>query len=166
MKYLFTLFLSLFLFNSTAFAAGYNVADAYKELRHNQTTFDKGVAAMDAAESKYLDHLFFVTDVAFRERMLMLRYARSGQAGEYIERYNKEIGNVLGSFEFIRPKTRVLQNVEATVIQAIREQQKFFNIWHKASAITAENLQKNYARHYNPLFLFSIGGMVLSKLRF
>lgn len=130
-------------------AEGMSVAQAYKMQRSKQTTFDKSIAKMDAEDSKYLDHLFFVTDLAFRERMMMLSLFQSYKDDMYIDKYNEEIGSLLASFEFIKPPTRNLQNVQDMVISAILDQQDFFNEWHKAKQGTSyyNKLIKDYARH-------------------
>lgn len=125
-----------------------SISQAYRALPHQRTQFNASHAKMSAQESKYLDHLFFVTDLAFRERMVMLRAFRGGKDHRYIETYNKEIGNLLGSFEFIEPPTRVLGQVEKLVIESVNEQRKFFNIWHKArGTIQYKQLQKSMASH-------------------
>lgn len=142
MKYLWLLVL-VFLAVPVYATDNYSVADAYKDLGHQQTIFDQSAASMTIGESQYLDHLFYVTDLAFRERMIMLRYAESGYANEYIEKYNEEITNILGSFEFIRPNTRALEAVEILVLEAVREQKKLFNLWADADAYTHNALKKS-----------------------
>ncbi len=148
MRYLFILgCMALLLSPISAHAEGMSVAQAYKALRHQQTTFDRSVAQMSAEDAKYLDHLFFVTDMAFRERMMMLSYFKSKKDARYIEKYNKEIGNLLASFEFIQPPTRTLQKVQDIVLSAITDQRSFFNEWHKARGTQKyNNLMSNYAR--------------------
>ena len=124
------------------------ISQAYRALPHQRTQFNASHAKMSAQESKYLDHLFFVTDLAFRERMVMLRAFQGGQDHRYIEAYNKEIGNLLGSFEFIDPPNRALGQVEKLIIESVSEQREFFNIWYKARGTSQyKQLQKNVASH-------------------
>lgn len=130
-----------------SYADGLTVGGAYKALNHKQTTFDKKASLLGADEVKYLDHLFFVTDLVFRERMLMLRYAQAHETGHYIESYNKEIDSLLASFEFITPPSHVLKQVQDLIIASIKEQQALFNQWHNASEAKARALRQSYASH-------------------
>lgn len=124
------------------------ISQAYRALPHQRTQFNASHAKMSAQESKYLDHLFFVTDLAFRERMVMLRAFHAGKDHRYIEAYNKEIGNLLGSFEFIEPPTRALGQVEKLITESVNEQREFFNIWYKARGTPHyKQLQQNIASH-------------------
>ncbi len=127
-----------------------SVSQAYRVLKHNQTKFNSAIAQMSAEEIRYLDHLFFVTDLAFRERMVMLQAFKSGKDTKYIDQYNKEIANLLGSFSLIEPPTSNLINVETLIISAINEQREFFNIWHKSRGTSQySNLQKNFISNKN-----------------
>ncbi len=129
-------------------AAEMSVAQAYKAQRHQQTTFNKDTAQMSAAESKYLDHLFFVTDMAFRERMVMLQYFYKKKDDQYIDQYNKQIGELLASFALVKAPGRSLPTVEKLVREAITEQQQFFNSWHKARGTEMYNsLSRGYTSH-------------------
>ncbi|PCI55232.1 MAG: hypothetical protein COB36_06300 [Alphaproteobacteria bacterium] len=143
-----TCVICLCFFSISVQAEEMSISQAYRALPHQRTQFNASHAKMGVLESKYLDHLFFVTDLAFRERMLMLRAFQVGQDHRYIETYNKEIGNLLGSFEFIEPPTRVLGQVEKLVIESVREQRAFFNIWYKARGTQQyKNWQRNVASH-------------------
>lgn len=143
-----TLILCLCFGSVNAHAEDMTISQAYRALSHQRTQFNVSHAKMSAPETKYLEHLFFVTDLAFRERMVMLRAFHAGKDHRYIEIYNKEIGNLLGSFEFIDPPNRALEQVEKLVIESINEQRGFFNIWHKARGTPQyKNWQKNIASH-------------------
>lgn len=131
--------------SAPAFASEMSVAQAYKLQHHKQTTFDKTRANISKQEAKYLDHLFFVTDLAFRERMVMLRYFQNKKDDVYIAQYNKEIEQLLTSFAFISAPNRKLQQVQDIVVLAIKDQQKFFNLWYMARGNAKYNaLQSNY----------------------
>ncbi len=124
------------------------VSQAYQALSHPRTQFSVSYAKMSEQESKYLDHLFFVTDLAFRERMMMMHAFRAGTGDVYIKVYNKEISNLLGSFEFIDPPTELLGEVEELVVGSIGEQREFFNIWDNARGTEKyQKLMKNVASH-------------------
>ena len=125
-----------------------SVAEAYKVQRHKQTTFNKKNANMSKLEAEYLDHLFFVTDMAFRERMVMLQYFGQRKDVQYIDHYNKEIGNLLASFELIKAPGRTLPHVEKLVEGAIIDQKKFFNEWHDAYGTDYyDNISRSHTSH-------------------
>lgn len=129
-------------------AAEMSVENAYKRLGHQQTPFKKSQARMTNAEKNYLDHLFFVTDLAFSERMTMLNYFNQGKDAAYIDKYNEEIKNLLASFELVKAPNRNLEQIEDIIIDAIKDQKNFFNVWHEyAGTPTYGNLQKNYAQN-------------------
>ena len=124
------------------------VSQAYQALPHQRTQFSVSYAKMSKKESRYLDHLFFVTDLAFRERMMMMHAFRAGTGAAYIKVYNTEISNLLGSFEFIDPPTELLEQVENLVVGSINEQREFFNIWDNARGTEKyKKFQKNVASH-------------------
>ncbi len=126
------------------FAAGMTVEQAYKLQKHQQTTFDKSVSTLSEEDAKYLDHLFFVTDMAFRERMTMLAYFRAHKADKYIEKYNEQISALLGSFDMIKAPNKTLALVEDEVKNAIKEQRAFFYEWHATRDVKYYNaLSKN-----------------------
>lgn len=143
------LFVILSLLNSgTVCAETMSVSQAYRVLQHQQTQFDSDKAHMSAEESRYLEHLFFVTDLSFRERMVMLQYFNAGTNQKYIDTYNKEIANLLGSFMLVEPPNNALKEVEALVIGAIDGQREFFNIWHRLHGTKQYiYLQSNMASH-------------------
>jgi len=131
-----------------AYAADMSVEQAYKALNHKQTTFNKNRASMNETESKYLDHLFFVSDLAFRERMVMLKYFKSKKDDQYIDEYNKQVGDLLASFALIKAPNRNLQQIEILLKGAITEQKQFFNEWNKARGNSHyDQLQRNYSSH-------------------
>lgn len=134
--------------SASVHAAEMTIDEAYRALNHKRTQFNKAEARMSKAESEYLDHVFFVTDLAFRERMVMLRYFKAGRSSDYIETYNTQINDLLGSFELIKAPEKNLKKVEKLILDSIREQQAFFNQWHKAKGTPYyTSLAKNYTSH-------------------
>ncbi len=121
-----------------------SIDEAYRMIPHKQTPFDPKQSRIKAADSKYLDHYFFVSDMAMRARVMTLRYFYGQNFGMDLERYNKEINDLVASFALI-PTPRHLQAVEKTLISAIKDQQMFFNEWEKVRGTPKfENLKKNY----------------------
>ncbi len=133
---------------TAAQAADMTIDQAYKSIPHGRTQFDQSRATMSAVESKYIDHLFFATDLAMRERVVMLRYFEYKNTAQYIEQYNKEIGNLLASFDLTKAPTKNLAQVEKLVIEAIREQQAFFNKRHKNNDAIPKRAMYSTYRNY------------------
>ncbi len=105
------------------------VEEAYAAVNHQRTQFKKVYAKMSQEEARYLEHLFFVTDLALRERMIMMRHFAQKRDEDYIEKYNAEIDNLLESFKLVSAPSPVLENVEDLVTDAIKEQKRFFEQW-------------------------------------
>ncbi len=110
-----------------AIAQDISIDDAYRAVPKDRVPFDMSIANMSAAEARYVDHLFYVTDMALRERIVMLRYFEENISSEYIEKYNKAIDELLSSFLLIEAPSAQLQKVEKLVINAIKAQKEFFN---------------------------------------
>lgn len=148
MNYILMLIFCLGLWPTVAQAEEMTISQAYRNLPHQRTQFSATYAKMSEKETEYLEHLFFVTDLAFRERMVMLRAFNAQRGHLYIEVYNKEISNLLGSFEFIDPPNQILEQVERLVLGSISEQRKFFNIWYNArGTMQYKELQRSLASH-------------------
>lgn len=124
------------------------VQDAYQAIPHQQTPFNKKRSKIPAKESKYLDHFFFVSDMALRARVMTLNYFWDRKRSMSIEEYNAEIDNFLSSFEFAKAPTEALVEAERLLIESIKEQQEFFNAWEKARGTDKFELySKNMANH-------------------
>ena len=124
------------------------IEEAYRAMNHKRTPFDKTKSNLKPAEVKYLDHLFFVTDLVFRERMIMLRHFHAGTDELYIMHYNGEIDNLLESFNLVSAPTADLEEVVEILIEAIRQQQEFFIDWNTAKGTPRyDALNKHYISH-------------------
>ena len=125
------------------------IEEAYRAIPHGRTKFDISRARMSTEEAEYLDHLFFVTDMALRERVVMLSHFFKGKDQLYIKRYNKEVGNLLASFELTKPPTKALKQVELLIKESIEEQQSFYKEWHKARGTSRyKSISSNYTSHH------------------
>ena len=138
----------IFGFTSPALAQEMSVKEAYQTLRHQQTTFKRSMASMSERESKYLEHLFFVTDMAFRERMVMLQYFGKRKDDQYIGKYNDQIGELMAGLALVQAPNSRLAQVTKLIKEAITEQKTFYNEWHNArGSAQYDALHKNYTSH-------------------
>ncbi|MGH1402738.1 MAG: hypothetical protein ACRBDL_00690 [Alphaproteobacteria bacterium] len=129
-------------------ASDITIDEAYRSIPHGRTQFDQSRATMSEEEKKYIDHLFFATDLAMRERVVMLRYFEEKKSASYIEQYNKEIGNILASFDLVRAPTKTLLQVEKLVLESVREQQAFFNKRYKNNDAIPKRAMYSTYKHY------------------
>lgn len=121
------------------------IEQAYLAIPHKRTQFDLKQSTLPDAEKAYLDHFFFVTDLALQKRMMMLHYFKKEQEQFYLKTYNTEIGNMIATFNLIPPPTEQLKKATDTLKTALRQQQKFFNDWADAKDTDKyRRLQKNY----------------------
>lgn len=104
-----------------------SIDDAYRAVPKERVPFDMSISKMSAPEAQYVDHLFYVTDLALRERIVMLRYFEEHRSADYIDEYNAQIDELLSSFLLIKAPSAELKKVEDLVINAIKAQRQFFN---------------------------------------
>lgn len=145
-KLLMPYLLFILLLATPVMATEMSIKQAYVALGHKQKTFDARQTTLSPQEAKYLDHIFYATDLAFRERMVMLKYFRQDKSASYIETYNKEINNVLVGFSLMNPPNKKLKKVENIIIEAVRDQQKFFNQLHALTPSDRKALLNSLAR--------------------
>jgi hypothetical protein len=110
-----------------ALAEEISISEAYQAIPHRQTSFDVKLSEMNAQEAEYLDHLFYVTDLAMRSRVVALTQLSDNNSLN-LENYNKEIDQILENFEMFYPPKR-LRKVAKTIQSAIQDQKSFINYW-------------------------------------
>lgn len=137
---------TFFIFAGNAAAQDITINEAYRLIPHKQTPFDQKQSRLSAAEKRYLDHFFFVSDMAMRAKVMTLRTFYLQNRSMSVERYNKEIDELLKSFDLIGTPHK-LQKVENIFKSAVRDQQGFFNDWKNASSRESERLRQNYTQH-------------------
>lgn len=124
------------------------IDEAYKAIPKERTPYNKKETQISEAEAKYLDHLFFVTDVAMQKRMMMLRHFSEGRHRFYLKTYNIELGTLLGGFDLIDAPSPSLQKAEDLIVLAIRQQQQFFNEWAALEGTPEyESTKQGYVKH-------------------
>lgn len=105
------------------------IAQAYLAIPHQRTQFDLKQSTSPEADRAYLDHLFFVTDLALQKRMMMLRYFQNKKEQDYLKTYNTEVGNMLATFDLIQPPNENLKKVTDLLRTVLLQHKKFFNDW-------------------------------------
>ncbi|MCB1650659.1 MAG: hypothetical protein KDI46_01255 [Alphaproteobacteria bacterium] len=124
-----------------------NIDQAYQAIPHNQTPYSLKQSRLPDADAKYLDHYFFVSDIALRARVMALNRFLGKTPAIDIQTYNQEVENAIASFALIQTP-RHLQQIENTLISALRDQQSFFNEWNDMAGTHGySRLQKTYTRH-------------------
>ncbi len=109
--------------NNTTIAMSMSVADAYRAIPHQQTTFAPDTASMPSDERRFVESLFKLTDIAVAERVQSLHYFQTrGQQGSAPRNYSTLVArldalNAPGS----------LTQVKTLVTSAITEQKQYFS---------------------------------------
>lgn len=134
-----------------AFAGEFSVEDAYKAIPHSRTEFDAENANMSAEEKKYLEQLFFITDLALRARVLTLgRIMYNHDIKKSVDSYNKEMKSVMEGFALLKAP-QSLRKTGEVIISAINDQYVFFNEWAEATPGKQQKYKQTYKE--NPLVL-------------
>tara|TARA_B100001989_G_scaffold240553_1_gene205717 strand:+ start:310 stop:918 length:609 start_codon:yes stop_codon:yes gene_type:complete len=126
------------------------IEESYSVLDKERIPFDREYTTIPAEEVQYLEHLFFITDLAFRERMEMMRHFHFKKSDLYIDSYLNNIDEFIASFDKKPAPTNHLRKVEIDVISALRNHKNFFIKWHNAKGTSAySRLQETYHQdHY------------------
>jgi len=125
-----------------------SIEQAYRTMGKQRMKLDIRGSLINDNEIKYLDHMFFVIELAMRERVVMLKYITAGKSDKYIDKYNTEIDNLLISFDLIQAPTKGLKEAETMIIEIIEEQKKFFNDWHREQGTSYYlSLSDTYTSH-------------------
>jgi len=108
-----------------------SVEQAYALIYEDRIPFDGKQSTLDEKDTKYLEHLFFVTDMAMRLRVIMLNNFRKGNISG-LKYYEGEIASLISSFEMVETP-ELMKPVQKDVIEAINDQKMFFKSWAKLS---------------------------------
>lgn len=101
------------------------VGEAYREIPHQRTTFDRRAAQMDASDAHYLETLFELTDLAMVERVQRQLWLQSGGKHGSPEENHRKILAYIDSLE--SPKS--LGRVHTLTRAAIDEQHRYLSMW-------------------------------------
>ena len=125
-----------------------SVEQAYDAIPHARTPYDPKQSREPKADTKYLDHLFFVTDMALVLRVETFAHFKNLNP-HVLKKYHKDIENLISSFELIETPPHLMQ-VQTAVIEAIRDQQNFFQDWSMAAG-TPQYLELSRIYKSHPL---------------
>lgn len=132
----------------------YTVEESYEFFSRQRTPFDPKKSKLSPAESKYLDHFFFVTDLAFKARVNMMQYFFTGKTAhkKHLPEYIKKIDDLIQSFGLIETpsenmKSEDMKNVEELLVQALEEQKDFFKEWSTLKGAAFIRMRDNYEEH-------------------
>lgn len=122
--------------------------EAYMQVHNKQRKpYNPDQTKIAAKDAEYLDHYFFAADMAMRARVMTLRYFYEQPRSMDVARYNSEIEEIISSFDMIDTPSN-LRKAESLLVQAIRDQQAFFNEWKAAEGTPKfEQLKNNYRSH-------------------
>lgn len=129
------------------------IAQAYLAIPHQRTQYDLKQSTSPEADKIYLDHFFFVTDLALQKRMMMLRYFSKQKEQEYLKTYNTEIGNMLATFELMPPPNENLKKVTDLLRTVLLQHKKFFNDWAEAKG--TEKYKRLLDNHTSEIMVIS-----------
>lgn len=121
------------------------IEESYQMRGKERIKFDIIQSSIPPEEADYLDHLFLVTDLAFKERMEMLRYFHYNKSQKYIHDYLDNIDKFIESFNKETAPTEHLKKAEKYIISALRDHQNFFTKWHNTKGSpTAYSKTRNH----------------------
>lgn len=124
-----------------------SVEQAYQLIPHQRTVYNPKQSRMASVDAKYLKHYFFVVDLGTRARMMALGNFYGRTYGMSIDEYNKEILNLVSSFQLIQTPEH-LKSAEKLLISALNDQRIFFNEWHNTKGTRVyDRLKKSYTNH-------------------
>ena len=130
------------------FTREYSVEESYAFFDLQRTPFKKDISKLSEKDKRYLDHLFFVTDMTLKARVNMMQYYFAGTHKKHIGTYNKKINELLGSFSMIEAPSHDMKMVEKQLIESITVQQEFMNEWAQARGPAFQRLKHDYASHF------------------
>ncbi len=125
----------------------YSIEEAYAFFDKKRTPFKTDVSRLSKEEKRYLDHLFFVTDLALKARVNMMQYYFSGTHKKHIGTYNEKINEILGTFTMIESPSEDVKEVEEFIVGAIRDQQEFLNEWANSNGAAFHKIKGNHKDH-------------------
>lgn len=127
----------------------FTVEEAYEFFDRERTPYDKTQSPIPENEAAYLDHFFYVSDMAMQARVNMMQYYFAGTSAhkKQLPNYLKVIEEIGESFRISRAPTADLKQVEDLFLAALGEQRDFFIQWSNARGPAFTSLRKNFQNH-------------------
>lgn len=127
----------------------FTVEEAYEFFDRERTPYDKSQSPIPENEARYLDHLFYVSDMATQARVNMMQHYFAGTTAhkKQLPNYLKIIEEIIESFALSRAPTEDLKQVETLFLSALSEQRDFFVHWSKTKGNAFTDLRKNFHKN-------------------
>ena len=123
---------------SIAASAPITVEDAYQELSHRHASLDPASAGFTRDEAAYLSRLFELVDLAIVEKtQAWTWYQSEGRKGKSLPEYRDRVDVLVARLDAL-PAPENLRQVQALLVEAIRDQRAFFETWTKALEVGAK----------------------------
>lgn len=120
-----------------AASAPITVEDAYQELAHRHASLDPASAGFTRDEAAYLSRLFELVDLAIVEKTQAWTWHQSeGRKGKSLPEYRTRVDVLVTRLDAL-PAPENLRQVQALLVEAIRDQRSFFETWSKALEVGA-----------------------------
>lgn len=129
---------------------GYSIKEAYKFFKRERTPFDPKKSKLPENDVKYLDHFFFVTDMALLERVDIMQYffvVGNNVPKKYMPDYIQKIDDLIKSFEMIEAPSEDMKEVEKLLVLALEEQRDFFKEWSNLRGTAFTKMREKYSKH-------------------
>ena len=120
-----------------AASAPITVEDAYQELAHRHASLDPASAGFTRDEAACLSRLFELVDLAIVEKtQAWTWYQSEGRKGKSLPEYRDRVDVLVTRLDAL-PAPENLRQVQALLVEAIRDQRAFFETWSKALEVGA-----------------------------
>ena len=124
-----------------------SVADAYRAIPHQQTTFDANGSRIAGREQRFIEELFRLTDFAVAERVQSLQwYLSGGMNGARPSNYEALIGRLAAL-----PAPDRLRPVKKLIGDAIEEQARYFSTQDETSRLKFNARDKRVQNSHHKL---------------
>ena len=120
-----------------AASAPITVEQAYEELAHRHASLDPASAGFTRDEAAYLSRLFELVDLAIVEKAQAWTWFQSeGRKGKALPEYRIRVDALVARLDAL-PAPENLRQVQALLVDAIRDQRAFFETWTQALEVGA-----------------------------
>lgn len=120
-----------------ASSAPITVEEAYQELAHRHASLDPASAGFTREEAAYLSRLFELVDLAIVEKTQAWTWFQSeGRKGKALPDYRLRVDALVARLDALPAPDR-LRQVQDLLVDALRDQQAFFETWTRALEVGA-----------------------------
>ncbi|HEV8702962.1 MAG TPA: hypothetical protein VGV60_16955 [Candidatus Polarisedimenticolia bacterium] len=113
------------------------VQQAYEEMAHRHANLDPASAGFTRDEAAYLSRLFELVDLAIVEKAQAWTWFQSeGRKGRSLPEYRDRVDALVARLDAL-PAPENLRQVQALLVEAIRDQRAFFETWTQALEVGA-----------------------------